>query len=116
MNKANASTVTIFIILRWVIRIVGSLLILFLIYMLAGHIISPEESSPGVLMILIISLWTAGVGLAWKWEGIGGLVILISSIFFFALRPDLIWPPMLYHIFPLIAILFLLCWLKLRDL
>jgi hypothetical protein len=121
MNSAKTFTNRFFMVLRWTARIIGSLFALFLIFMLLAYIINPEGSDsgqssiPGALVILIFGLWAVGVGVAWKWEGIGGLIILTGSILFFAINPHDIWPPMLLHIMPLLAILFLLCWLKLHS-
>ncbi len=104
----------VFVVLRWVARIVGSLTALFLMFMLLSYTFGPEKSVPGTSIFLVIFLFVLGVGLSWKWEGLGALILLVSSVLFFVFNSHVIWPPGLYHIMPLIAFLFLLCWFRLR--
>ena len=116
MSRFKAITCIGLVTLKWIARIVGTLLILLLIYLLASYTIGPEKSVPGAAMIAIVGLWTVGVAVAWKWEGLGGLVMLTSSLAFFAIRPDLIWPPFLFHLVPLVAVLLLSSRLGARNL
>ena len=105
-----------FVLLRWITRVVGTALVLFMMFMLLSYIVGPEKSGPGTSMIAVLVLFTLGIGLAWFREVMGGLVILMGSVLFFVLYPHLIWPPGLYHAMPVIAILFLLCWFTLHKL
>ena len=107
---------SILIVLRWIARVVGTAFALFIMFMFLSYTFGPEKSVPGTSMFVIIIPFTLGVGLAWKWEALGGLVILASSVLLFVLYPHVIWPLGLYHFMPFVAFLFLLCWFRLRYL
>jgi len=104
-----------FVVLKWLTRVVGSLLMLFMVFMLLSYVFGPERSIPGAPMFLTIALMAIGVGMAWKWEGSGGLVILAGTILLFVFHPRLIWSPGPYHIMLIVAISFLICWFNRRN-
>lgn len=55
-----------------------------------------------------------GLALAWKWEGLGGIITTIGIISFHILRPDLIFDPMIDGLaFP--GLLFILYWILVRN-
>jgi hypothetical protein len=112
----NQQVVSVFIVLRWITRVVGTALVLFMMFMLLSYTFGPEKSMPGKSMFVILALFALGVGLAWKWEALGGLIILAGSMLFFVLNPHVIWPVGPYHLAPVIAILFLMCWFTLHKL
>jgi hypothetical protein len=105
---------SVFLVLRWISRVVGTAFVLFIVFMLLSYTFGEEKSVPSTSMFVIFFLLVLGVGLAWRWEGLGGLILLVSSLIFFILNPHVTWPPGLYHIMPLVAFLFLLCWFGLR--
>ena len=107
---------SVFIVLRWITRVVGTAFVLFMMFMLLSYTFGSEQSVPDTSMFVVLFLFVLGVGLTWKWEALGGLILLASSVIFFVLYPHVIWPPSLYHFVPLVAFLFLLCWFRLRHL
>lgn len=98
----------------------GSLLCLgFLLFMLGGHLFGSGESmemrNPGELLaFLLFPLSTIlGLTIAWKWEGIGGMITITSIAGLFILRPDLL-SSLLIFLLALPGILFLIYWLNYR--
>ena len=123
---------------RWIARIWGTLIIAFTLMIVAGYAWSwvttgtadpnavedypPIENLPPLFAILSV----VGLGLAWRWEGVGGAIAVVFNL---AGLPVLLihWP--LAHDFPrylmapygvwmMIAIpgvLFLISWWRSRD-
>jgi hypothetical protein len=88
------------LIIRWMARILGSISLVFLLVMLGttllasltgkGEPFGRFHSITEMLSFLFFPLSTiAGLGLAWKWDGPGGLVVIAGIIGFHLLRPDL---------------------------
>lgn len=96
-NKKRIAT-----IIRWTARIWGSLNLAFLVFMVGAHIISalfvPEEagefdfdSTTEMITFLFFPVSTLiGLSIAWKWDGLGGMITIGGIIGLFILRPDLI--------------------------
>jgi hypothetical protein len=110
-----------FLTLRWIARVLASLLALFFLLMGLGYAIGGDPKATQEVSILtqiwvvgIFTIWIVGTILAWRWEGIGGGIILISTIIFFIVIPDAVSPLNPFHLLPLIGILFLICWWKAR--
>ena len=92
-------------------RISGSLILAFVLaILLAGDFLTTDLGDFSPVIGLII-----GLGLALKWEGLGGSVATLSMIYSFYLRPDLIGdteltgmcvPGLLYLIYWVLAKLF----------
>ena len=102
-----------FLVLRWIARIVGSLTALMIVFF--GIAYSIEGDPPKASVVSIFVIWVVGVVLSWKWEGIGGGLLLLSSIIFYIFVPDALdWPPNPLIAFPITGILFLICWWKSR--
>ena len=108
-----------FSILRWIARIIGSLIALLVVSFGVAYAIGGDIPPP--LAFLGLALFVIGVILAWIWEGIGGGLLLLLSIVFAIVQPNAFWhpndvfPPTPLLIFPITAILFLVCWLKSRT-
>lgn len=108
--------------LRKTARITTIVLILLTLTFAIVYIFFPEDHNPNAepnpnetaLMILGV-LMIVGLGLAWKWELIGGLISLVGYIGVVILNPDVISMP-LFYLFPLTAILFLVCWFLSKSL
>jgi len=106
-------------------RILGSISLLFLVFMVGAHlvgaILGEEPSGNGfqstaeVLSFICFPVSIMiGLGLAWKWEGLGGIITVIGIICFHIIRPDLILNPMIDGLaFP--GFLFLLYWILNRK-
>ena len=79
-------------ILRWTARILGSLSLAVLFYMIVGHLLGSEESAGNghSISFLFFPVSTIiGLSVAWKWDGIGGLITIGGIIGFHLFRPDL---------------------------
>jgi hypothetical protein len=111
---------TFFSILRWVARVIGSLVALLIVAFGVAYTIGGNPPPP--LVFIAFAILVIGVILAWIWEGIGGGLLLLLSIVFAIVQPNAYWTPnensvgptpML--IFPIVAIIFIVCWLKSRS-
>ena len=113
-------------IIRWIARIWGSISMLFLLFMFGAHIIgslSGEGEGEGFgfgstidnITFLFFPFSTVlGLALAWKWEGLGGLITVLGMIGFHFIRPDLIFDPMIDGLaFP--GLLFVIYWIMTRK-
>ena len=110
-NKTLSESKTIRKIRR-IARIIGLfLIVLTLAFAIPSFMSEPEQTGESTPFIMILSgvFLLGGLGLAWKWELIGALVSLIGFIGIGILSPDAMKMPMMY-LFPLTAILFLICW------
>jgi len=99
-------------IIRWTARIIGSLLLLLFIFFLFGEgppnpfNLTFSEHFLGIAMLIM----AAGLIIAWKWEGGGGILILGGFVLFAVLNRgiqlNLVFGPML-----LCGILYLIYWI-----
>lgn len=105
-----------FLTLRWIARVLGSLVVLFLILMALAYAIEEgAEGLPGIRVSAAIIIWIIGVALSWRWEGIGGGIILLNTVIFFILVPKVFSSLSPYHLFLVVGILFLICRWKART-
>lgn len=102
--------------LRKTARITAVSLIVLTLAFAFVYIFFPEDYNPNaepnpneIYLISLGVLIIVGLGLAWKWELIGGLISLAGYIGVVILNPDTMTMP-LFYLFPLTAILFLVCW------
>lgn len=104
-----------FLTLRWIARALGSIVALFLIMFALGYALQEGEGGlPGIRISAAIIIWIIGVALSWRWEGIGGGIILLNTVIFFILVPNVFSSLSPYHFFLVVGILFLICWWKAR--
>lgn len=104
-------------IIRWIARVLGSLIIAFILFFLIAHLFGEDESGNGfkntseVISFILFPVSTLiGLGLAFKWEGLGGIITTIGMVGLFVMRPDLL--DSIYLIIPLIpGILYITYWL-----
>ena len=94
-------------ILIWTARIWGGISFIFLLFMVSTHLyealfISEEQFGEGfnsnaeMLVFFTFPISTlVGLGIAFKWHRIGGLITTIGIICFHFYRPDLIFDPMI---------------------
>lgn len=117
--------------LKWSARILGSLLVVFTLFMFFGELIESQNRATGLthpsyspLLIIIFITWgiaLAGLVLAiWK-EGLGGIISLVSFILMYILnlfnqevtmRGSAI---LLFLFFSIPAILYLIYWKLNKD-
>ena len=106
---------------RWTARISGSLLLAFGLFFLLANIFGQDELGGGIrdskemVIFLLFPMSTIlGLALAWKWEGLGGIITTAGMIWFFILRPELI--SNFYMVIPIIpGLLFIAYWLMAKN-
>ena len=74
-------------IIRWTARIWGIAYLAFFLFMFVAEVLSPEQGSNPMTSREMVSLvfvfgYFAGLVLAWKWEGLGGVIAIGSTIAF----------------------------------
>ena len=97
-------------VLRWILRGLSGLLIVFFILMFLGENLGSESSKPmttnEILQLSVTGACLLGLGLAWKWELIGGIIALMSFVILAIINPVVLKASLMF-IFPIIAILFI---------
>ena len=102
--------------LHWILRGLSGLFI-------AGFVIGENSSAPlinnaltnnVILQLSVAGVGMIGLGIAWKWELIGGIVALVAFIGLIILNPSLL-DYGLYLIWPITAILFIVLWALRRN-
>jgi len=111
------------VIIRWIARIWSIASIAFLLFMVIGHLFGSEQSNPptfGEMVGLFFFPLGVFIGLiiAWKWEGLGGMIAIGSIICF---HVTMLITGGSLDINPFIdgvaasGLLFLVCWLLSRG-
>ena len=117
--------------LRWIARIWSIVIILFTLIMLIGYAVNwiqtgtadphAMEDYPPIenLIPITLILSVLGLGIAWRWEGLGGainigffLANLAIGLWIISPRP---YPYIIAIALPTPGILFLVCWRLLRK-
>ena len=106
-------------ILRWILRVLSSIIILFFLFMFIGQTFSVEKpgehlSTNEIIQLSVNGIGLIGLGLAWKWELIGGIIALVAFIVLAIINPIVLKGPLLF-IWPIIAILFIVLWAISRN-
>jgi hypothetical protein len=83
-------------IILWIARILGTLSLVFLLYISFEAFFSSEKtktsliSNLDIISLLFFPLSTIiGLALAYKWEGIGGIITIGGMISLHIIRPDI---------------------------
>jgi hypothetical protein len=104
-------------VIRWTARILSALVIVFVLFFLLADIFGPEGtwsgtlSSKDAIAFAFFPLGSIiGLALAWKWEGLGGLVAVLSIVALVIVRPGLLSNPLLIGIVVVPGLLFIVCW------
>ena len=108
-------------IIRWVARILGSLILAFVLFFLLAYIFGEDESGNGfrntkeVISFLFFPVSTfIGLSLAFKWEGLGGIITIVGIIGLFVIRPDLLNG--IYMAIPIIpGVFYTIYWLMTKN-
>lgn len=115
---ANQNRITTAI--RWIARITGSLILVFILFFLIANIFGENESGNGfqnnreVISFIFFPVFTCiGLSLALKWEGLGGTITIVAMIGLFVVRPDLLISIMIIPIIP--GILYTIYWLATKK-
>lgn len=104
-------------VMRWTARTVSLLFILLTLFFFAAEEIfrdHPRTEPLPIVSLVLGALLLIGLGLAWKWEFPGALMSLVAFIGISIVNPGELTNA-LWYIFPLTAILFLLCWWSSRS-
>ncbi len=123
MNERISSSTRTITTLRWVARIFGtSFVALFLLFFLAENIGKRGISVPDIghlVVTIFLLLGQLGILIAWRWEGIGGMLAAIGIILSFLINVLWVHAGQNQGIFVLIwllpAFLFLYCWWQTRK-
>ena len=100
--------------LRWILRGLSGLIIVFSLLMFIGETFFGENAGEPLTTKAILQLSVAGVGLiglglAWKWELFGGIISMIAFILLAIINPIVLQYSLLF-IWPLTAVLFIVLW------
>lgn len=100
----------------WTARITGSLLLAFVLFFLLAHIFGDKEaplkemSVDDMMAFALFPLgFVVGLILAYKWEGLGGLISIGSMAVLFFVRSDLASQPVMLSL-TLPGLLYLSYW------
>jgi len=122
--------------IRWVARIWGSLIVVYTLIMLIGygwnwvttgvadpHVVEDVSTITYVGLALMV-LGALALGIAWRWEKLGGTITVASQFVFFTLHliegpvrldPHFVVPCLMSIIVAIPGILFLVCWWRSRK-
>jgi len=122
--------------IRWVARIWGALIVVYVLIMLIGYgwnwvttgVADPYavEDIPLITYVglAIMVLGALALGIAWRWERLGGTITVASQLVFFTLHliegpvrldPHFVVPCLISIIVAIPGILFLVCWWRSRK-
>lgn len=113
---------TLALTVLWAARILGALGILFLSYMILGHVFGDEpQNLNGISDIVALTFFPGGLLLglivALKFEKTGGAIAFVSMCVFFLLRPDTLANAWILGLFAPALLFFIYgWWLKPRSL
>jgi len=110
-------------IIRLIARIWGSLLLLFVLIMVGGELVKhlsgePQffiDSASDLFGVLFFPVFCIGLGIAYKWEGLGGLII-IGAIIITQIVDGRLTLDLLTALFAASGLLFLVYWVLARNL
>ena len=110
--------------IRWFARILGALLVLFVLLSAIGGILGPPSqatvkiSDKEIPLMIGMVFMLVGIVIAWFREGIGGLLIVGGFIFFVVVEliTDKQFDVWFLLVFPALGMLHLFCWWQSRKL
>ncbi len=110
-------------VIRWIARVWGTTVMVFVLFFFLAHLFGDSEVDDDYILstsdllsfVFMISATVVGFGLAWKWEGIGCLVTLVSLIGLAIVRVDLFQTLNLISLVVVPALLYGLYWLMNRT-
>ena len=103
-------------IFRWTLRALSGIFILFSLFMFIGETLESTNplSTDSIIQLSLGGIGLIGLGLAWKWELMGGIIALASFVAVTIINPKTLSFPLLL-IFPATAILFIVLWAISRN-
>ncbi len=103
--------------IRWIARILSAIVIVFVLFFLLADIFGSEEAGFGsmsakdAIAFAFFPLGSIiGLALAWKWEGLGGLVAVLSIVALVFIRPDILSNFLLVGMVVVPGLIFILYW------
>jgi len=103
-------------IIRWLARIIGSLLVLLLITFAIGEGFPNPFTLTLIEFLLFVAVIIMMVGqiVAWNHEGFGGLLQIIGFLFFVVVEGDIFVGP-IFPLFFVTGLMYLFCWWRSRN-
>lgn len=95
-------------ILKWTARVLTTLISLQVLVFAVGYTIGEETSPPTLPAVLLFSGWIFGAGVTWKREGVGGAILMLTTLFALFTFPKAAWPPNPLTLYPIAGTLFIL--------
>jgi len=123
--ETTSSLTKIVFVLRWVARIFGTILVLFILSQFLGAIIRTGHINVihygHYVMMVFFGLAQIGILIAWRWEGIGGFLgvfgviatILLNSLWVDG--PRMAQSNIAFLLWLIPSLLFIYCWWKTRG-
>lgn len=117
MSQSNLHVISL--VIRWAARVVGTLLAALFIFMFAGYALAGEflpifHLTPAeTLETIAVLIALIGIGIAWRWELPGGLMVFAAGLMFTLVESiesrnfDPIWFAI---VFMVVGALFVLAW------
>ena len=104
-------------IILWIARILGTLVVAFVLFFLLADIFGGKEPDgnglslkDAITFVFFPFSTIIGLTLAWKWEGLGGLITILGLVGLLIIRPDLASSLLLMSIIVVPGLLFLIYW------
>jgi hypothetical protein len=115
MNTPRPPSRVPLLIVRWVTRVLGSLMALLLLTFMIGEGYNPftMQLRDALKTLLFPASVVVGLLLAWRWEGLGGVITLggFGGFFLWERLASGHWPRgWAFHVFTAPAVLFLISW------
>ena len=122
-------------VIRWIARIWGTVIVVYSLLMLIGYgwnwvttgVADPHvvEDVPPIeyLGLALVVLGALALGIAWRWERLGGAIVVVSQLLFLTLHliqgpiildPHFVVPCLISITIVTPGILFLVCWWRSR--
>ena len=101
-------------IFRWIVRVISGLIIVFFLLMFIGETFFGENpgnpmTTSAIIQLSLTGVGLIGLGLAWRWELIGGIIALVPFLLVAIINPLILLPSPVY-IWPFTAVLFIVLW------
>jgi hypothetical protein len=117
LKKINISTIVL-----WSARIMTAAILVFLLFMVGSQVVGVNEAGTGfqstkeMAMFICFPITTClGLVIAFKYEGIGGLIATLSLLGIGIMDSDLISAPSFFIVFGVPGLLNILYWLLNRN-